>query len=357
MARMDETKFKEWVARWERNMTAEARNRYCDSAVGEDIGWLMSPFMEGFRNGFLITGDTKWIDLQMDWTDSWLKRGVKEPDGFIGWPKADAAGTKMDKLDTFTADSMLGEAMVLRPIVLMAGEILKTPSLRDRYGVKAESYLKFAEQIYQKWDQRGGWRETKDGGIISLVMPYGLDAKTGNWTVGYSNRNDASLGFSHPDNKANLVACWLLAMSDATGKPVYRQRAEKWFRLMKSRMKPQGNGVYQIWNYWQPAGPWDYLPNGSPKHWIGVHPTKGYYAIDAEAIVDAIEHDVVFNDEDLKRLIATAIQEKRYWPSLAPYNVQIQAEFEKTIKPDSWDGLSLASHYLALQAELRRETK
>lgn len=352
MARMDEAKFKEWLARWEKNITTETRNRYCDSVTGEDIGWLMSPFMEGFRNGFLITRDTKWIDLLVDWTDSWLKRAVKEPDGFMGWPKIDAAGTKVDKLDTFTADSMLGEAMALQPIVLMSGEILKTPSLNARYGSKAESYLKFAEQIYQKWEQRGGWRETRDGGMISLVMPYGLDAKTGDWTSGYTNRNSTNLGFSHPNNKANLIACWLLAMSDATGKPVYRERAEKWFRLMKSRLKPQANGSFQIWNYWQPAGAWDYLPNGSPKHWIGVHPTKGYYAIDADAIVNAVEHHVVFNDEDLSRLILTATQEHRYWPSLAAYSTQIQAEFEKNLKPDSWDGISLASHYLALQAEM-----
>ena len=90
--------------------------------------------------------------------------------------------------------------------------------------------------------------------MISVVLPYGIDAKTGKWTDGYETRNDPGHGFSHPDNKANHVARWLLAMSDATGKAVYKERAEKWFRLMKSRMKLKADGTYEIWNYWEPAG-------------------------------------------------------------------------------------------------------
>jgi hypothetical protein len=357
LARMDEAKFSNWQARWESNITSDARNRYCDTAMGEDIGWLMAPFLDGFRNGYLTTGDTKWLDMLVDWSDAWVKRAIKEPDGFLGWPKLGAAGTKVDNLDSFNADSMLGEAMALRPIVLLSAEILKRPLLRAKFGAKAENYLKLSGQIYEKWDQRGAWRETKSEGMISIVLPYGIDSKTGGWTSGYAKRNDPNLGFSHPNNKANAVARWLLAMSDATGKAVYRERAEQWFRLMKSRMRLQPNGTYLIWNYWEPGGPWDYNPDRSPKHWIGIHPTVGYYAIDAEAIVDAFEHKLVFDDQDLEHLVATALAEKRFWPALAAYNLKIQEDFEKTMKPDSWDGLSMASHYLALQAEVRRDAK
>ena len=112
-------------------------------------------------------------------------------------------------------------------------------------------------------------------------------------------------GFSLPANKQNFVALWLLAMSEATKKPVYRQRAEQWWRLMKSRMRLRDDGKYFVWNYWDPAGPWDYKPDGSPKHWVGVHPNGGYYAIDVEGIVMAYEHSLVFRKEDLKRLVAT----------------------------------------------------
>jgi len=314
MVKMDEAKCKDWLSRWDRNITADSRNRYCDKAMGEDIGWLMTPFMDGFYYGYLATKDSKWVDMLVDWTDSWVKRAVKEPDGYLGWSRPEAAGTQVDNLDSFTADSMLGEAMALRPAVLMAAEILQNPALKAKYGAKAQSYIKLSEQIYEKWDNRGGWRETKDGGMISLVLPYGIDGKTGKWTDGYETRNAPGNGFSHPNNKANHVARWLLAMSDATGKPVYKQRAEKWFKLMKSRMKLKDNGTYQIWNYWQPAGPWDYKPDGSPKHWIGVHPNAGYYFIDTEGIVDAYEHGLVFSKDDIAHLINTGLAEKRFGP-------------------------------------------
>ena len=74
---------------------------------------------------------------------------------------------------------------------------------------------------------------------------------------------------------------------------------------MKSRMRLQQEGKYFVWNYWDPAGPWDYKPDGSPKHWVGVHPNGGYYAVDVEGIAAAYEHGLVFDKEDLRRLIAT----------------------------------------------------
>ncbi len=354
MVKMDEAKFNDWLAHWRKNITGDARNRYCDKAMGEDIAWLVTPFTDGFYYGYMATGDPKWATMLMDWTDSWVKRAVKEPDGCLGWPSPAAAGTKVDNLDDFNADSMLGEAMAIRAAVLLAAEIGKTPALKEKYAAKADGYLKLAEGIYEKWDRRGGWRETKDGGGISVVLPFGIDAKSGKWTAGYVTRNAPASGFSHPDNKANLVACWLLAMSDATGKPVYRERAERWFKLMKSRMKLKAGGTYEIWNYWQPAGPWDYKPNGATKHWVGVHPNPGYYQIDVAAIVDAYEHGLVFSREDIDRLIATALAEKRYWDALVPYSAEIQKKFEQGMKPESWAGLSAAPHYLMLQARLRK---
>ena len=123
-----------WLKRWRRNILAEARNRYCDSAMGEEIGWLISPLLEGFYYGHVVTGDAGWIERLIDWTDAWVRRGVVEPDGYVGWPKVGAAGTDVDNLDSFYADSLLGEAMVLRPVVLAAAAILKDPALDGRYG-------------------------------------------------------------------------------------------------------------------------------------------------------------------------------------------------------------------------------
>ena len=56
----------------------------------------------------------------------------------------------------------------------------------------------------------------KDGGIW-VVPPFGIDQQTGKWTAEYEQRK--TLGFSHPDNKENVIALWMLAMYDVTGKP------------------------------------------------------------------------------------------------------------------------------------------
>jgi hypothetical protein len=350
MLKMSDAKFRDWLLRWERNILGENAMRYCNSEMGEELGWKVSPFLSGFYYGYLATGNTLWVDKLIVCTDAWIKRAVKEPDEYLGWPKVGAAGINVDNLDDFYADSLLGEAMVFAPVVLMAAEIKSTPVLRQKFGARAAAYIQLAEQIFEKWDMRGAWRDTDNGGMVSVELPFGIDQKAGKWTGEYERRNSLAVGFSHQDNKANLIANWLLAMFDATAKPIYRERAEKWFRVMKSRMKLKRDGTYEIWNYWEPAGAWDYKPTGLPKHWIGVHPNSGYYDIDIVAIVAAYKHGLVFDKDDINRLVATALAETRYWTALVPFDDTIQLRFEETLDPGSWGGLARTPWYLASQS-------
>jgi hypothetical protein len=365
---MNEALAQQWLEQWEQNILKDAGNRYCGRETGEEIGWLVSPFLNGFYYGYLATHDPKWVGMLANWADSWIRRGVKEPDGYVGWPKKGTGGRYSEDLD---ADSLLGEAMALRPIVLMAGEILKTPALKQKYGPKAESYIKLAERTFDKWDSRSAWREVKDGGLW-VVPPFGLDGDSGRWTAGYEHRRED--GFSNPANKQNLIACWMIALYDVTKKPIYRERAEKWWRLMKARLRVRDDRYY-VWNYWDPAGPWDYKPDGAPKHWIGVHPKGGYYAVDVEGMVTAYEHGLVFKKQDIDRLIATnrdfmwdkevaGAKFKRIdgeqadprwpdtpgvlWTALVAYDATLRNVFESNHKPDSWGGLSATPRYLAV---------
>ena len=134
MVKMDDAKYNDWLKRWQKGIIGDARNRYCDKTMGEDIAWKMTPFMDGFYYGYMASEDPQWVAMLVDWTDSWVKRAVREPDGFLGWPSPAAAGTLVDKLDDFNADSMLSDAMVPPAVVLMAAEIHKTPALRAKYG-------------------------------------------------------------------------------------------------------------------------------------------------------------------------------------------------------------------------------
>ena len=289
----------DWIQRWEHYLLNSARDRHCDTETGEEIGWLVSPYLNGFYYGYLATQQDRWIAMLVDWADSWIVRAVKEPDGYPGWPKANPNGHD----DGFYGDSMLGEAMALTPVVRAAALIRTTPGLRINWGPQANAYLDLATSIFEKWEARGCWRATSRGGLW-VEAPFGIDRQSGLWTSEYASRETA--GFSNPDNKENAIAEWLLAMYDVTGKTVYRDRAASWFGVMRSRMKPSGpEGKHFVWNYWEPAGPWDYKPDGTTKHWVGVHPNGGYYAVDTHAIVAAFDHGLVFTKDDIDRLVAT----------------------------------------------------
>ena len=179
---------------------------------------------------------------------------MKEPDGCTGWPKDDSTSTEV--VAGLYTDNILGEAMGLRPAVSMAAAIEKDPALKRKYGGKAREYLELSERTFEKWVRRGCWRTARDGGLW-VVPPFGIDKRTGKWTDGYARRETDV--FSLPANKQNHVARWMIAMYDATKKAVYRERAEMWWR----RMIPDAAArrkVY-VWDYWDPAGPWDYKPD------------------------------------------------------------------------------------------------
>lgn len=367
-SQLDPELAKDWLGRWEKHILDGSKTRYCDSEMGEELGWLMSPFLNGFYYGYKATEDTKWVERLVDWTESWIKRGIKEPDGFIGWPKAGTGGVIEKELYT---DSLLGEAMALRPVVLMAGEIQKAPALQKKFGTQVEQYLKLAHQIFDKWVARGCWREVKEGGVW-VVPEFGIDRATGKWTEGYARREQE--GFSNPANKQNHIARWLEAMHKVSDKPVYRDHAEKWWRVMKSRMRTHESGKYFVWDYWDPVGPWDFKPDGSPRHWVGVHPNGGYYQIDVEGIATAFENGLVFTKQDIQRLIATnrdfmwnhQVTGARFqridggesdlrwkespgvlWTALVPYDETLRKIFVANHNPASWGGLVSTPWFLA----------
>lgn len=76
---------------------------------------------------------------------------------------------------------------------------------------------------------------------------FGIDKATGKWTEGYAGCKMSR--FSNRANKENPIARWLIAIHDVTRKPIYRERAEKWWQSMKARMRKREGGKYFVWNY------------------------------------------------------------------------------------------------------------
>ena len=156
---LDAQTARDWRARWEQSILGDMRRRYCDTETGEELGWFISPFLNGFLYGYRATGDVQWVRHLVDWTDALVQRAVTEPDGYLGWPKGDGGGGDSS---VYRADSLLGEAMVLRPVVLLAQQILNSPDL-SQWARKAREYLALAERIFEKWDSRHCWRALGSG--------------------------------------------------------------------------------------------------------------------------------------------------------------------------------------------------
>ena len=336
-----------WYSLWDENIQGEyqweessAIPYYAASGnAAENLDWQIAPVLTGLYYGYMATGNTEYVDEMVTCVDEIVNLKVMEPDGYPGWPAPDPDNQAPDTTTTYNADSILGEAAIFRPIVLMAYQMATNPALQATYGAKGQSYIQLAETVYAKWVSRGGWRDvTVNGvpgaGMISLILPYGMDPTNSYW-IDYTTRNNPGNGFSHPENKADEIALWLLAMWDVTGNPEYQTRAAKWFTLLKYRMTLQdewpgldGSGDL-IWDYWEPAGAWDYVDYSSPdpsnpKLWIGVHPNNGYYQIDTECIVAAFEHGVVFNEPEITTLVTDA---KTSWTPSAWQGVSTQYYF------------------------------
>ena len=145
-------------------------------------------------------------------------------------------------------------------------------------------------------------------------------------------------------------------------------------RIMKSRMKRRDDGKYFVWNYWEPAGPWDYKPDGSTKHWVGVHPNGGYYSIDVDGDRGCVRawpglhegghrpphrHEPRLHVEppDQERKFQRIDGEKpdprwenapgELWPALAPYDPTLREIFEANHDPGGWGGLSSTPEWVA----------
>lgn len=89
---------------------------------------------------------------------------------------------------------------------------------------------------------------------------------------------------------------------------MYRDRAVKIFLTAKSHFQFFDN--HYCWNYFDPLYPGDVdLEKKTTRHGVWVHPWRsGYQAGEVEKIVDAYHHGIVFDEQDIKRIINTNLQ-------------------------------------------------
>jgi hypothetical protein len=274
--------------KWKTYILDAERNRYYETAQGEDLGWLEAPILQGLAYGYRASGDRMWLDKLVTHFDVMVNRLAPNPeawDDYLGWYHV--GGYTTDGRTQF--DFIVSEGQILHAVALFIESIRNDPALHPGYLAKANTYLNVIEtQLIPKWDARGCWRALQDGAGVYTFQ---------------NNPNHFRQDMSLPHNQYGEMAKAILVLHAITQKAEYRDKATRMCRFFKNNMTL--NGDHYEWHYWDPAGPWDRWPDGSLKH--GVWAEWGNYrALDIALIVNAHREQIVFDATDAARVTRTA---------------------------------------------------
>lgn len=267
------------------------------NAKGESFCWHARVGMNKFIDQYELTKNQEWLDAGIRYYDFLVSKMDTDPDGYKGW-----IGPYMyDK--KYWQDSHVGDAILMTGILDFAVLVMEDDDLKKKYKSKAKEYVKLAEKHFvEKYDKRGTWIE--DGPYGSYVG-FAKFLKPGDLTKWIYDPEVTRVGVSHPFNKQMDAGQVCLRLYRITGKEFYRDRAERIFFTAKSHFQFHNNHYH--WNYYEPLTSGDIdLAKKDTKHWVSVHPFRsGYQAGEVSKIAEAYHYGIVFNEEDIKRIIRT----------------------------------------------------
>jgi len=131
------------------------------------------------------------------------------------------------------------DGMMLYPIAKFIELVMQDPNLRSMYGRKAESYMKFFQELYgKKWDRYWVEYSAQSGTYKSTESPAEL----------YPNR-------LLPVNQNNALArAYLVFSGQGVSNDVQmRERSRRMLQYFKNYLKQ--NGSAWKWNYWEASVP------------------------------------------------------------------------------------------------------
>jgi hypothetical protein len=180
---------------------------------------------------------------------------------------------------------------IVAPLALFAALIKAKPTLA-RYAPQAARYRTCAEEAIA--DMNGDWRESGDYGyfVFEKGIPFWSD------------------GVPEPLNVQASTGSAYLALYDATGKSLYKERAEKLARLIRREFvsKPDGTFLYYYWwgivhTGWTPE---QKISVNTPSYKGGKHvEDTSHLQLSLRFIAECYEHKWVFSKEDMNRWAAT----------------------------------------------------
>ena len=268
-----------------------------ENAKGENFCWHARVGIGHFLNSYELTKNTEWLDAGIKYYDFLVSKMDTDPDGYKGW----IGPYGYD--DRFWQDSHVGDAILLTDILDFSVLVLEDRELKKKYGEKANEYVQLASKHFvEKYDKRGTWIE--DGPYGSYIG-FNKFLKPGDFSQWVHDPSVSRAGISHPFNKQMDAGQVCLRLHRITGDKFYRDRAERIFYTAKSHFQLHGNHYH--WNYYEPLTPGDIdLTKKETNHWVSVHPFRsGYQAGEVSTIAEAYHYGLVFNEEDIRRIINT----------------------------------------------------
>lgn len=268
---------------WNESMRS-SKGSYC-SAAGESMGWVQGPYLYGYIYGYLASNDTYWLERFVKEFNRAICRPDNNPENECspclftnetydealepepGWYEV-SGWYSIDGKTRF--DFIVGEGITMGAVALFIEAVMQDSSLHAQFLDDAEYYLWLLDDVLvPKWDRRQLFLEAETGGV------YIFQNHTG-------HRRDS---MSLPINQMGELALAQMTLYRITGKQNYKERVEKIISFFKSKWYNESG--YVQWNYWDPAGPWDYFPDGSPKHGSWPDHRSGYSAIAATLVMEA----------------------------------------------------------------------
>jgi hypothetical protein len=271
---------------------------------GEDFCWHAAYNLHCFVQAFQVWHDTAWLDQGVRYYEFLLSKLLTGPDGYQGW----IGPYEYD--NSVWCDVHVGDAVLCNGLLTFSELVLADPALGARYGAKANQYVDLARKhLFEKWDTRGTWYVDGPYGAYRSWNRYGDPPNLMKaWTVRDDIRNST---LALPFNKQDDVAAVALKLYRITGEKPFRERAELIFAYHKSRLNlvADKDGEHYVWNYWEPYGAPDLdLAQHKCRHWVGVHPERPYQQGEVANIVEAYHTGVVFDETDIRRILATNLR-------------------------------------------------
>ncbi|RJP22362.1 MAG: hypothetical protein C4527_21965 [Candidatus Omnitrophota bacterium] len=269
--------------------------------TGEGLCWHAAYGMSRFVDEYRSTADPAFLDAAVTYYDALIEKLHTSPDNYKGW-----VGPYIYD-ENYIGDVHVGDAILINPMLVFCEIVLKQspPDISQKYADQAKTYLELARRhLIEKWDARGTWHEDGPYGAYTSWDHYMTPDNLQEWRILPVTKSNLTLPF----NKQNDMAIACLRLYRITGEIPYREKAQKIFHFMKSRMCLYED--HYVWNYWEPFGAWD-IDDSRPntlRHWVNVHPYRNYQAGEISQIVEAYHSGVAFTREDMQRMINTNLK-------------------------------------------------